>query len=381
MRFMSYVFDVLDSVHPSGAARAANCNSREFLMKEWATVKQVWDRSTKQQRELLFFAAVVFVSCTIQILLPHKFIAMNFFYLPTVMAAYCLGTRFGGLTAFLSFLIIAIYATADPQAYLFQGTPLLLIFDLLIWGAFLGLTAVIVGLLCERLNEKRQELQAAYVGVLEILTRFLESADTYTKSHSVRVAELSTAIAVKMGVGEQEVETIRAGALLHDIGKTDAIDLVQRASALSVAEKSKVDSHTTCGAELVRSVGSILKETIPIILYHHHYFGGRNSQEGPAGHDLPLGARIVAVADAYDAIVTDRPYRHGRAPWEAIKELEACEGIQFDPAVVEAFKATLPRDLIEPERELHELPRNGDGAGKSSRSLDALAPGSAFGVE
>jgi len=131
--------------------------------------------------------------------------------------------------------------------------------------------------------------------------------------------------------------------------------LVKQASSLSDAERFQLATHTKMGAELVRSVGSILNETVPIILYHHHHYAGKEHQEGPLGSDIPLGARIVAVADSYDAIVTDRPYRKGRAPWQAVRELEACAGTQFDPAVIQAFKNILPRDVVEPERELDEL--------------------------
>src|SRR5262249_51326784 len=153
--------------------------------------------------------------------------------------------------------------------------------------------------------------KAAYVGVLEILAKLLESCDHYTKNHSVRVAELSAAIAAEMGLSDNEIDTIRAGALLHDIGKTEvSVELVKQASALSEAQQREVASHTVRGAELVRAVGPILKEAVPIVLYHHHYFGGRPGQQ-LVGNQIPFGARIVAVADSYDAIVTDRPYRKG----------------------------------------------------------------------
>jgi len=312
-------------------------------------------RISKRELEVVLLALVIVSAYFVQTLVPHKLIVMNLFYLPTVVAAYYLGKRIGGLIALLSFLLISIYALLQPQAFLFQGTSILLAFDILIWGAFLGLTGLIVGSLGERLHAQVHELKSAYIGVLQILTKFLESADHYTKSHSVRVAELSTAIAVEMGLSDEEVENIRAGALLHDVGKTEAIKLVKQASALSDAERLKLATHTKMGAELVRSVGSILNETVPIILYHHHHYAGKEHQEGPLGNDIPLGARIVAVADSYDAIVTDRPYRKGRAPWQAVRELEACAGTQFDPAVIQAFKNILPRDVVEPERELDEL--------------------------
>jgi putative nucleotidyltransferase with HDIG domain len=279
-----------------------------------------------------------------------------------VLAAYSLGTRSGGATALLSFLIVTIYAIASPARFTFAATTDLLVFDLLIWGSFLGLTGLVIGQLSDDRRRRIRELKSAYVGVLEILAKFLESADHYTKSHSVRVAELSSAVAAELGLSDDEIENIRAGALLHDIGKADCMELVKRASALADPEQREMSTHTVRGAALVRSVGAILKETVPIILYHHHYYGGRDGQEGPVGEHIPLGARIVAVADAYDAIVTDRPYRKGRAPWQAILEIENCASTQFDPRVVQAFKRIMPGDSDEPERELDEIQNRGEAS-------------------
>jgi putative nucleotidyltransferase with HDIG domain len=318
---------------------------------KFAPPKLILHRYSERSLELTLVACVILSAFLIQVLVPHKLIVMNFFYLPTVVASYFIGTRVGGLTAFLSFLIIGAYALADPARFLIEGPPQLLALDLLIWGAFLGLTAVVVGNLCDRLHQRMREVKAAYVGVLEILTKFLETADHYTKSHSVRVAEMSVAIAAKMSLSDEEIENVRAGALLHDIGKTESIDLVKRAASLNETERRQVDNHTITGAEMVQSVGMVLQEAVPIILYHHHYYGGKPGQEGPVGDQIPLGARIVAVADAYDAMITDRPYRKGRAPWQALAEIQACAGKQFDPDVVETFKTILPSDSEEPERE------------------------------
>lgn len=344
---------------------------------EITELKQAIGRCAKQRIELTLIVCIVAAGYLIQGMVPHKLIAMNVLFLPTVLAAYFLGSRSGGLTALFSFLIIAVYAIASPERFVFQGTRLLLVFDLVIWGSFLGLTALVVGSLCDRSRRQLRELKSAYLGVLEILTRFLEMADHYTKNHSVRVAELSTSIAAEMGLNNEEIENIRAGALLHDVGKTDSIDLVKRASALDESQQRTVASHTLSGAALVRSVGSILQEAVPIIRFHHQYYGGREGQDGPVGEAIPLGARIVAVADAYDAIVTDRPYRMGRAPWQALADIEDCVGTQFDPKVVAALSRILPGDSVEPERDLEELRSTAGGPEPSEaaaqRTLEALS--------
>lgn len=342
------------------------------------SIRNALQRYAKRRIEFVLVACVVLTTCLIQAVLPHKLIAMNVLFLPTVLAAYFLGARSGGLTALFSFLIIAIYAILSPGQFAIEATPLLLALDLVIWGAILGLTGIVVGCLCDRNQLQMRDLRTAYIGVLEILTKFLEAADHYTKSHSVRVAKLSVAIAREMGLSDYETEDVRVGALLHDIGKTDSVELVKRASALDESELRQVAGHTITGADLVRSVGNVLEEAIPIILYHHHYFDGSGSHPEPMGKEIPLGARIVAVADAYDAIVTDRSYRKGRAPWQAVAEIESCAGTQFDPEVVEAFKRIFPADTVETEQDLHDLfavgavKQNGRGKPTSITPPDSL---------
>ena len=298
----------------------------------------------RKHSDLLLLVAVIVPACLVQIVLDYKVVALAFFFLPVVGASYCLGLRLGGLKALLSVLVVAGFAVADPARFIFQPTPLLLALHLVVWGGFLGLTSVAVGTLSDRSKRQIQELKTAYLGVLEILSKFLENSDQYTKTHSVRVAELSCAIAAEMGLSDEGIDNIRAGALLHDVGKTESLDLVRKASALDESERKEVATHTIRGAELIRSVGAILEEAIPLVLYHHHYYAGRPGQEGPVGDKIPLGARIIAVADAYDAIVTDRPYRTGRTSWEALAEIDRCAGSQFDPKVVRAFSAVVSRN-------------------------------------
>ena len=107
---------------------------------KFASPKQILYRYSERNLELTLVTCVIFSAFLIQVMVPHKLIVMNFFYLPTVLGSYFLGTRVGGLTAFLSFLIIGAYALADPARFLFEGSPQLLTLDLLIWGSFLGLT-------------------------------------------------------------------------------------------------------------------------------------------------------------------------------------------------------------------------------------------------
>jgi putative nucleotidyltransferase with HDIG domain len=279
-------------------------------------------------------------------LIDEKTIVLNFYYLPVLFSAYFLGRRMGVLTATFSILAVLICLFLFPQRFSDFVVTLKGVTQLSSWGGFLILASVAVGTLYER-NEKRlQELKQAYVGILEILSKYLESTDRYTKGHSVRVSELAMEIAIAMELPRNEVENVRVAGLLHDIGKVDVSgEILRKAAELSTEEKALIDSHTVKGAYLLSAVGSVLKEVVPIVVAHHKYFLETLDSQDNDNLKVPLGARIIAVADAFDAMTTDRPYRKGMPPWEALNELVSKGGSQFDPKVIEAFKKIISGKL------------------------------------
>lgn len=290
--------------------------------------------------ELLLITMVLAGSLVIHNLVSTKQLVLHFYYLPVIIAAHYFGRKLAGMTALLAFLLVVAFAWLDPVAYM-EGTnsTLILTMTLCVWGAFLGLNAILIGTLCDQRASHIRELREAHTGIIEILSKYLQAADQYTKSHSMRVADLSEEIAKEMKLRPDEIENIRAGSLLHDIGKVEvSTRLIKKAADLNEAEREEMDAHTFQGAELVGSLGTIMEGAIPIIRHHHDHYSAGSKAEGKHGKDIPLGARIVAVADAYDAIVTDRPYRRGRTPQEAVAVIQDCAGKQFDPQVVRAFE-------------------------------------------
>jgi len=289
---------------------------------------------------------ILILGLTVVILITNYFITqkmafLNFYYLPVLVSGYFLGRRYAVYTSLFSISLVVFLGVLYPHSFYNQSTGLQVALNLVIWGGFLFLSAAVVGTLYEQKEKKIQELKKAYVGVIEILTKYLESSDRYTKGHSIRVADYSTEIAKAMELPKGEVENIRVASLLHDIGKIDiSSDLITKAASLTNEEKKIVESHVEKGAEILNSVGTVLKEAIPIVLSHHTFFIESNQEEKKFSN-LPLGARILAVADSFDAMVTDRPYRAGKPLWQAVEELEKCAGTQFDPEVVEAFKKVL----------------------------------------
>ncbi len=279
-------------------------------------------------------------------LIEEKFIILNFYYLPVLTAGYFLGRRMGVLAAVFSILAVLVCILVFPHWFLGGKEILKVVAQLCSWSGFLILASITVGTLYERNEQQLKELKRAYIGILEILSKYLESTDGYTKGHSVRVAELSTEIATAMELHRAEIENIRVAGLLHDIGKIEVSgEILQKAAALSTEEKELMDSHTFKGAYILSAVGSVLKEVVPIVIAHHKYFVDTIDTENGDTMKIPLGARVVAVADAFDAMTSDRPYRKGMLPLDAFKEIVAKTGKQFDPAVVDAFKHVMTEKM------------------------------------
>jgi len=276
----------------------------------------------------------------------EKFIILNFYYLPVLTAGYFLGRRMGVLASVFSILAVLICVLAFPRRFLGYKEIVTGVAQLSSWGGFLILVSFTVGTLYEKNEQRVKELKSAYIGVLEILSKYLESTDRYTKGHSVRVSELATEIAIAMELPRGEVENIRVSGLLHDIGKIEiSSEILSKAAELSTEEKELMDLHTVKGAYILTAVGSVLKEVVPIVVAHHKYFTETLENNNGVTPKIPLGARVVAVADAYDAMTTDRPYRKGMPPWEAFQEIVAKTGKQFDPGVVDAFKRVVSEKL------------------------------------
>ena len=289
--------------------------------------------------ERILVLVILVTAMLVTFAMEDKTLLLNFYFLPVVFASYYLGKRLGVLSAFLSILAIIICALIFrdnffPESQEFRG-----IFLLSSWGGFLLLTAYAVGGLYEQKERRMEELEKAYIGILEILSKYIESKDGYTKGHSVRVSDYSKCIAIAMELPRHIVEYVRVAGLLHDIGKIEiSSEVIQKAAALTPDEKDLMDSHSERGGAILAKVGEVLRGVVPIVVAHHNYFERSTGSSSETLKEIPLGARIVAVADAFDAITTDRPYRKGKPPWEALQEIVDQTGHQFDPEVVEAFR-------------------------------------------
>lgn len=209
--------------------------------------------------------------------------------------------------------------------------------------------AIFINTIAETLHKARlkEEIETSYLNTVKALVRAIEEKDAYTRGHSERVAELSLLIGREMGIAEKELEYMRLACLLHDVGKIGISEaIVKSPKSLTDHEYDIIKQHPLKGAEIARPV-SFLQEHLHIVRHHHERFDGGGYPDGLSGAAIPLGAQIVCVADAYDAITSTRSYRKGSPPEEAARRIEAGRGGQFAPAVVDAFKRIFERKELD----------------------------------
>ncbi len=183
-----------------------------------------------------------------------------------------------------------------------------------------------------------EDMKQNYLNVMNLLASVIDAKDSYTEDHSERVMRFSLGIAGELGINGQLKDNIKYASFLHDIGKINIdASILQKPGPLTKEEWTKMREHPKTASKIISKAG-FLNELIPIILYHHvRYGGGGYPSCAKSGDEIPIGSRILAVADAYEAMTSDRPYRRGLSRREAIQELRRCAGTQFDPKVVHAF--------------------------------------------
>ncbi|MCK5096687.1 MAG: HD domain-containing protein [Desulfobacteraceae bacterium] len=186
-----------------------------------------------------------------------------------------------------------------------------------------------------------EELEKLNIGTLEALARAVDAKSTWTAGHSERVMELSLKIAKVMGLPSKEIEILQRAAYLHDIGKIGIpLSILDKPDILTDAEFKTIKDHPVIGARILEPI-NVYDDVIPIVLQHHERYNGQGYPLGLSGEDIAIGARILSVADVYDAVVSDRPYRNGWIEEKAIKMITEEVGKSFDPKVVEAFLAAI----------------------------------------
>lgn len=182
-----------------------------------------------------------------------------------------------------------------------------------------------------------ESLEEIYIEVITALASAIDARDAYTHGHSTRVTEFAVAIAEKLQLSPAEVDIIRNASILHDVGKIGIKEVIlQKPGRLTEEERREMEFHPYIGTKILNSV-KLLEPVLPLVYHHHERFDGTGYPDGLRGEEIPLGARIIAVADAFESMTSDRPYRKALPVEEAVAELRRGSGRQFDPRLVKVF--------------------------------------------
>lgn len=221
-------------------------------------------------------------------------------------------------------LVVTAYLQSPPWGVLLLALPLILVYY-----SF----------------RTSQEMRRQTISTIEYLADIVDKRDPYTFEHSRMVSDYAEKIAIKLNLSLDQVTSIVLAARVHDLGKLAIPDsILLKRGPLDPAERQAMQEHSALGAQMVSQL-TLYKSGRDLILYHHERFDGKGYPRGIKGSEIPLGARILAVADSFQAMTSDRPYRQAMPMSKAISELEANRGTQFDPVVVDAFLAVLRQEM------------------------------------
>ena len=224
-----------------------------------------------------------------------------------------------------------------------------------------GLLIVVLPLFFVRhLHRVNLHLEQTNRELLEVMVKSIEARDPYTSGHSLRVSTYARALARALGLSTKDIEYIETAALLHDVGKIyeEFAPILRKEGKMNGEERLLMETHPIRSADLIGTVSTLRGTVQAYVRSHHENFDGSGYPDGLAGDEIPVGARIIMVADTADAMMTDRPYRKALSYEMVVDEFDKLKGVQFDPSVVEAFrKNTAIRRLVEergPKGRIHD---------------------------
>ncbi len=223
-------------------------------------------------------------------------------------------------------------------------------FDTWLGFGSLGLIGVIVPIVAVRhVYGLYHQLEDSGQELLQVMVKAIEARDPYTSGHSLRVSEMSRAIAVELGLPAREIEQVETAALLHDVGKIheEFAPLLRKEGRLTPEETALMQTHSSRSADLVGIISKFRGFIQDSVRHHHERWDGQGYPEGLSAKGIPLASRIILISDTIDAMTTDRPYRKRLGLDVVIAELQKCKGTQFDPDLVEvAISSVVVRRLI-----------------------------------
>ncbi len=293
--------------------------------------------------EILLVVIAVAIAYMLYRTIGYKMVVLNLFYLPVILSGFFLGRYRAGTLAFLCVISASVVTAFDISNFAAYNSPIIVALAIMTWGAVLGLTALMVGTLSDERNAKMNELHEAYVGVVEVLSRYLQSANPRLKAQSSRVAELCQQVAIRLKLSSKEVDDVRVAALLHDLGNIEITSrVIKKAVGNLESEQDNLQQHTFHGTDLVHSLGIVLSGALPLLLDQVDSFdNGPLAEDSSQAANIPRGSQIIRIVRAYDALCEGDWGQPGSSSEEAIDELRRDTHNHYDPAVLDALERTV----------------------------------------
>ncbi len=309
--------------------------------------------SNRRTFEFMLICIVLAMTSLLIMMEQHKMVILYLFFLPVVLSGYFLGRFYAGMLAVLSAVSVTIALTLDVTGFAVYTTPIMIGLVITVWAGVLGLTALLLGTLCDERADMVRELHTAYVGVVEVLARYLQSANPRAKARSIRVAELSQAVAKQLRLSQKQVDDIRVGALLYDIGNVEiTTQLITKAVGTLEADAARGATHTFQGSELVHSLEPVLSGAVPLLRnLDDAVHDCLTAEDGMAPHDIPLGAKIIRAVRAFDSLTEDCTKGTGLGDHEAVKALLKDTYTQYDEEVLAALRKCRAKTSAETRRQ------------------------------
>ncbi len=307
--------------------------------------------SGKLTRERLTFEIMLIVvtlglTCLFWRTGGYKMVILNLFFLPIVLGGYYLGRATAGVLAFFCVLAVGLVTSLDSTELARFTTPILTYLALTIWGATLGLTALLVGTLCDERAQKLDELHEAYVGVVEVLSKYLQTGSNQVEARSERLANLSRRLAVQLRLSRKEVDDVRVATLLLDLENIEVTSRLVSKAMNTLEENPRVmRKHTFLGMDLIHSLGSVLRGAAPLLDNRdsvvHDALALHDDADPPA---VPLGSHVIRFAQTYDTLTHGDGVRKGISPAQAIEKLRQDASPGPEREVLEALSQIVLRE-------------------------------------
>ena len=293
--------------------------------------------------EVFLVTIVLSLACLLYKTVGYKPIIFHFFFLPVVLAGFYLGRYRAGVFALLSVISASAVTALDLTNFAAFTSPLVIGLAVVVWGGILGLTALLVGTLSDERTTKMVELHEAYVGVIEVLSRYLQSANPRLEARSSRVAELSQKVAAKLKLSSKESDDIRVAALLHDMENIEITAKVIRKAIGNIQSEQECLEHTFNGTDLVHSLGSVLSGALPLLLNQSR------SDDVHMADEVPIGAKIIRTVRVYCQML-DGDWSHPTtSPQAVLEELRHDPQTDHNLAVLNALQDVVQSEQPAPE--------------------------------